>query len=145
MKRIGLTLLLLISTQAHAAIFDVNHFNGVRWGSAMPAKGFRLILDAKDGWKFYSRPQDHSRVEGIPVSELTYKATRGKFDAAHFIFNGDSNYTRVKALMVKTFGPVKETRAGREIYRKEQAGKIITGMLQYSHGQGLANFYRAHQ
>ena len=129
-------------SSAGAAAFDVGHFNGVAWGSRLPAKGFRLELDAKDGWKFYKRPADRSMIEGIKTEDLFYKATRGKFDAAHFTFSGDANYQKARALMAKTFGPSKQTNAGREIYRLDAGPKAIYGMLQYVNGSGLANFYQ---
>jgi len=142
MNRIVLLLLILLLTGSisHAAQFDIDHFNGIKWGVLLPQSGFKLFSKGSDGEKFYSRMIDKSKLEGIPVEELTYTSKAGRFVSAHALFQGENDYQKIRHLCQKIFGNSRENLAGREFFKISQGGKFVTAMLQFSNGRGMVNF-----
>lgn len=129
----------LNTTPGHAAEFNLDYFNGVKWGSKLPQNGFKLFSKGSENL-FYSRPADKSKLEGIPVEELTYTAQAGRFVAAHALFKGEKDYRRIRALCRKNFGDSYATLAGREHYRISRGTTFVTAMLQFDKGRGMVNF-----
>jgi len=135
-----LLVLLLTSSVSYAAQFDLDHFNGVKWGISLPQKGFKQSADGYGSTRYYARKSDKSKLEGMTVEELTYTAENGRFVSAHFLFYGNSDYQKVRALCQKTFGNSQSTQAGRELFKITKGTKFVTAMLQYDGNMGMVNF-----
>lgn len=129
---LSLMALFLTCTFSYAAPAGVlDEFNGVKWGSKLPQKGFALVLKS-DATRFYSRKSDD--LYGIPVTELIYTTNKGVFNAAHAVLDPLA-YKLVRQYLTNNYGkPVNV--ADRELFVVRSNGRTTRAMLQ----QGLVNF-----
>ena len=142
--RIALMAVLIVvmsSIPGFAAKFDIDYFNGIKWGSKIGGfNGFKYVSNGTLGEKYYSRSSDKSTFEGIKVEDFIYTAKNGVLRQSHFLFEGDSNYQKVRRFLVVKFMKVERMENGFEVFRLYNGKRFVNAMLQYNGGRGMVNF-----
>lgn len=146
MTKVILSVLFVVAacTFASAAQFDINYFNGVKWGSNISASdGFKLTGSGTLGAKYYSRAADKLLFEGIQVNEITYAVNNGRFTDAIVAFNGDDSKNKIHSVLVRKFKTFERLGNGLEEFLFHNGKRFVKAVYQYRNGSGLINFHFA--
>lgn len=79
-------------------------FRGVKWGS-VPQAAPGLSLTAEEGhWKFFERPGEPMKEEGLPIEKVVYSFYKDRFYSGLIYFDSEDAFDRFKAAYTSRYG-----------------------------------------
>ena len=104
------TLLLLLIISVYVAIpafafqNEPDGFRGIKWGTDIRKLPDMVLLERDGDIKIYYRKFDQLKIENVHVDEIVYRFYKNRFCAVHILFDGFSNFTRLKSVLSRQHG-----------------------------------------
>ncbi|MDP1718710.1 MAG: hypothetical protein Q8L40_11605 [Burkholderiales bacterium] len=103
---LGLVIALLVSVQANA--FDPpKQYRSLAWGASPNGSLKKFAGPTSDGTTLYAPTpgKKPAPLFDLPVTEENYSFTHGKLYAASAYLDGRANFDKMKAALIKAYGP----------------------------------------
>jgi hypothetical protein len=79
-------------------------FRGIKWGTDIRKLPDMVLLEREGDVKIYYRKFDKLKIEDVYVDEIVYRFCKNRFCAVHILFDGFSNFTKLKSVLVRQHG-----------------------------------------
>ena len=79
-------------------------FRGIKWGTDIRKLPDMVLLERDGDIKIYYRKFDQLKIENVHVDEIVYRFYKNRFCAVHILFDGFSNFTRLKSVLARQHG-----------------------------------------
>jgi len=108
-RKLGTLVFLLILSvcvviPAFAFRNEPDGFRGIKWGTDIKKVPDMVLLERDGDTKIYYRKFDKLKIEDVYVDEIVYRFYKNRLCAVHILFDGFSNFTRLKSILVGQHG-----------------------------------------